>query len=129
VAPGGRRLGLEQAREWAGCHPGSDVARVAGVLEEVRVDVERGRDAGMPEDAAHLGDVESEVDYPMARERVPQIVEAKRRPAVVVEPGQMRGASKAAPADIAVTVRSAARGRKDPVVASRKPARLLASCE
>jgi hypothetical protein len=53
---GRRRRGLEQARERAGCHPSSDVRRVAGVLDEVRVDVERDRDAGMPEDAAHLGD-------------------------------------------------------------------------
>jgi hypothetical protein len=41
------------------------------------------RDAGMPEDAAHLGEVETEVDDQMARERVTQVVEAKRRPAVV----------------------------------------------
>ena len=87
---GRRRLGLEQARERAGGHPGSDVARVAGVLEEVGVDVEGDRDARMPEDAAHLGDVETEVDDQMARERVPQIMEAKRRPAVVVERGQLR---------------------------------------
>jgi hypothetical protein len=46
----------------AGGHAGLDVACVAGVLEEVRVDVERDRDAGVAEDAADLGWVEPEVD-------------------------------------------------------------------
>jgi hypothetical protein len=81
---GRRRLGLEQARERAGGHPGSDVARVAGVLEEVRVDVERDRDARVAEDAADPGYVEPEVDDQVAGEGVAQVVEAKRRPAVVV---------------------------------------------
>jgi hypothetical protein len=49
-------------RKRAGGHAGADVARVAGVLEEVRVDVERDRDARVPEDAAELGRVEPEID-------------------------------------------------------------------
>jgi len=49
---GGGCGGLEQPGEWAGGHAGSDVLRVAGVLEQVRVDVERDRDARVAEDAA-----------------------------------------------------------------------------
>jgi hypothetical protein len=58
--------------------------RVAGVVEQVRVDVERDRDAGVAEDAADLGWVEPGVDDQVAGEGVAQVVEAKRRPAVVV---------------------------------------------
>jgi hypothetical protein len=58
--------------------------RVAGVLEQVGVDVEGDRDARVAEHAAGLGWVEPEVDDQVAGERVPQVVEAKRRPAVVV---------------------------------------------
>jgi hypothetical protein len=76
--------GLEQAGEGAGGHAGADVARVAGVIEEVRVDVERDRDARVAEDAADLRWVEPEVDDQVAGEGVAQVVEAKRRPAVVV---------------------------------------------
>jgi hypothetical protein len=76
--------GLEQAGEWAGGHAGPDVFGVAGVVEEVRVDVERDRDAGVAEHAADLGWVEPEVDDQVAGEGVAQVVEAKRRPAVVV---------------------------------------------
>jgi hypothetical protein len=61
---------LEQAGERAGRHAGSDVLRVAGVLEEVRVDVERDRDASVAEDAADLGRVEPEVDDQVACEGV-----------------------------------------------------------
>jgi hypothetical protein len=57
---------------------------VAGVLEQVCVDVERDRDARVAEHAADLGYVEPEVDDQVAGERVPEVVETKRRPAVVV---------------------------------------------
>jgi hypothetical protein len=67
---GGGSRGLEQAGEWAGGHAGSDVLRVAGVLEQVCVDVERDGDAGVPEDAADLGRVEPEVDDQVAGEGV-----------------------------------------------------------
>src|SRR5829696_6884229 len=60
------RGGFEQAGERAGGHAGADVVRMAGVLEQVRVDVERDRDARVPEDAADLGRVESEVDDQVA---------------------------------------------------------------
>jgi hypothetical protein len=75
---------------WRPCGPGC--ARVAGVLEEVRVDVERDRDARVAEHAADLGWVEPEVDDEVAGEGVAQVVEAKRRPAVVVQPGKLGGA-------------------------------------
>jgi len=42
---GGGCGGLEQAGEWAGGHAGADVVRVAGVLEQVCVDVERAASA------------------------------------------------------------------------------------
>ena len=54
------RPAFEQVGEWAGGHAGADVLRVAGVLEEVRVYVERDRDARVAEHAADLGHVESE---------------------------------------------------------------------
>jgi hypothetical protein len=79
VAPGAGG-GLEQAGKWAGGHAGSDVVRVAGVLEQVRVDVERDSDARVAEDAADLGYVEPEVDDQVAGEGVAQVVEAKRWP-------------------------------------------------
>jgi hypothetical protein len=41
---------------------------VAGVVEEVRVDVERGGDAGVAEDAADLCDIEPEIDDQVAGE-------------------------------------------------------------
>src|SRR5829696_6903821 len=83
--------GLERPGEWAGGHAGADIVRVAGVLEDVRVDVERDRDAGVPEHAADLGWVEPEVDDQVTREGMAQVVEAKRRPAVVVQPGKLGG--------------------------------------
>jgi hypothetical protein len=43
---------------------------VAGVVEEVGIDIERDRDARVSEDAAHLRDVESEVEDEMAGEGV-----------------------------------------------------------
>jgi hypothetical protein len=88
---GGGCGGFEQAGEWAGGHAGSDVLRVAGVLEQVRVGVERDGDARMAEDAADLGRVEPEVDDQVAGEGVAQVVEAKRRPAVSVQPGELGG--------------------------------------
>jgi hypothetical protein len=98
---GGGCGGLEQAGEWAGGDAGADVARVAGVLEQVGVDVEPDRDAGAAEDAADLGGVEPEVDDQVAGEGVAQVVEAQRRPAVLVQAGELCGASGRAAADVA----------------------------
>jgi hypothetical protein len=100
---------------------------VAGVLEQVRVDVEPDRDARVAEDPAYLGHVEPEVDDQVAGERVAQVVEAKRRPAVVVQPGELGGASEAAAADVAVALGGAAGGREHPVRVAREPA-LLPVC-
>jgi hypothetical protein len=72
---GGGCRGLEQGGERAGGRAGSDVARVAGVLKEVCVDVERDRDARVAEDAADLGDVEPEVDDQVARDARPVTAE------------------------------------------------------
>ena len=91
---GGGCGGFEQVGEWAGGHAGADVARVAGVLEQVRVDVERDRDARVAEDPADLGRVEPEVDDQVAGEGVAQVVEAERRPAVVVQPCELCGPSE-----------------------------------
>jgi hypothetical protein len=52
---------------------------VAGVVEQVGVDVERDRDPRVAEDGADLGDIQTEVDDQVAGEGVAQIV--KRRPA------------------------------------------------
>jgi hypothetical protein len=99
----GRGCGwLEQLGEWAGGHAGPDVACVAGVLEEVCVDVERDCDAGVAEYVADLGHVESNVDDQVAGEGVAQIVEAKSRPAVVVQPGALGGAPEDTAADVAM---------------------------
>jgi hypothetical protein len=76
------------------------------------------------EDAADLGYVESEVDDQVAGEGVAQVVEAKWRPAVVVEPGELCGAPERAPADIAMAVGRPAGGRGHPVRAAREPAPL-----
>src|SRR5829696_8855763 len=83
---GGGCGGLEQVGVWAGGHAGAAVACVTGVLEQVGVAVEGDRDAGVAEHAADLGWVEPEVDDQVAREGVAQVVEAKRRPAVVFSP-------------------------------------------
>jgi hypothetical protein len=50
---------------------------VAGVVKEVRADIERDRDARVAEDPADLGDVEAEVDDQMAGEGVAQVMEAQ----------------------------------------------------
>lgn len=47
---------------------------MAGVVEEVGIDVERDRNSGVAEDAADLGNVEAEVDDQVAGEGVAQIV-------------------------------------------------------
>jgi hypothetical protein len=124
VAAGAGCDGLEQAGERAGGHAGPDVACVAGALKEVRVDIECDRDARVAEDAADLGYVEPEVDDQVGGEDVAQVVEAKRRPHVVVQPGKLGGARQDAPADVAVAVGSATGGREHPVLASREPAAL-----
>jgi hypothetical protein len=58
--------GFEKPGERACGHERADLGGVAGVVEEVRVDVERGGDAGVAQDAADLGDVEPEVDDQVA---------------------------------------------------------------
>ncbi len=83
---------VEQLGEGACCHAGADVSGVPGVVEEVGVYVECDGDPCVAEDAADLRDVEPEVDDQVAGERVAQVVEAQRRPAVLVEPGGAGGA-------------------------------------
>lgn len=51
---------------------------MAGVLEEMRVDVERDRDAGVAEHAADLGYVEPEVDDVLGATIAPSAVTAAR---------------------------------------------------
>jgi hypothetical protein len=62
-------------------HGGADLGGVARPLEQVRVDVEGDRRAGVAEDAADLADVEPQVDDEVAGEGVAEVVEAKRRSA------------------------------------------------
>jgi hypothetical protein len=62
-----RRRGLEQASERARGHECADLPAVAGVVDEMDLDVERDRDARVSEDAAHLRDVESELEAGAAR--------------------------------------------------------------
>jgi hypothetical protein len=69
-----------------------DLSRVAGVVEEVGVDVERDRHARVAEDAADLRDIEPEIDDQVASERVAKVMEAQRRPVAVAQPGDARGA-------------------------------------
>jgi hypothetical protein len=78
LARGGVREDLGEA---AGGHGRADVGGVARPLEQVGVDAERDRRAGVAEDAADLADVEAQVDDQVAGEDVAQVVEAKRRPA------------------------------------------------
>jgi hypothetical protein len=54
----------------------------------------------------------------VTREGVPQVVEAKRRPAIVIQPGELGGAPERAAADVAVAVGGAAARREHPVVAT-----------
>lgn len=56
------RSGVEEFSEWACGQAGSEFAAVAGVFEEVDVDVERDRGACVSEDAADLRDIEGEVE-------------------------------------------------------------------
>jgi hypothetical protein len=63
------RLG-EQVGEVALRKLGPDIGAVAGLLEEVRVRVERHARAGVAEDAADLDDVEADVDDQVAGEGV-----------------------------------------------------------
>jgi hypothetical protein len=87
---------------------------VAGLVEEVGVDVERDRDARVAEDAADLDDVEAQVEDQVAGERVPQVVEAKRWPPAAVEPRALCRTLKRAPLNVAMPERGAATGREDP---------------
>lgn len=56
------RVRLERAGELAPTHAGADFGRVASVIKEVGVDVERGGWACEAEDAADLNDIEAKVD-------------------------------------------------------------------
>ena len=76
---------FEQIGEGATGHLRPHVEGVARLVEHVGVDVERGRDPGVAEDAADLGDIEAQVDDQVAGEGVAQVVEAKPRPAIVGE--------------------------------------------
>jgi hypothetical protein len=50
----GRGGFCEDAIEAAACHRGADVGAVAGLLEQVRLDVECDRRAGVAKDSAYL---------------------------------------------------------------------------
>lgn len=90
-------------------------ASVVGAVEQVRVDVQRDRGAGVAENAAELRDVEPEIDDQVAGKRVAEVVIAQSRTAAVVDPGDSRGALQAATGDIAVAVRRAVGGHEHPV--------------
>jgi hypothetical protein len=102
---------------------------MAGIIEEVRVDVERDRDAGVAEDAADLSDIEAEVDDQVAGKGVAQIVEAERRPLVVVEAGLIGRPLQHPPRHVALAQRGAARGREDPAARAWEACRLTVGCE
>lgn len=70
----------EQLSEGASREEASHLAGMADLVEEVGVDVERGADPRMTEDAAHLGHVQPQINDQVARECVPEIVEAQPRP-------------------------------------------------
>jgi hypothetical protein len=65
---------------------------VPGLLEEVRVGVESHARARVTEDAAHLDDVEPDIDDQVAGEGVTEIVEAQV--AVAIETGVPGGAAE-----------------------------------
>jgi hypothetical protein len=56
----------EDLGEAAAGHRGPNFDSMAGLLEEVRVDVQGDRRAGVAEDAADLANVETQVDDQMA---------------------------------------------------------------
>jgi hypothetical protein len=99
----------EDLGEAASGHRGPNFDSMAGLLEEVRVDVEGDRRAGV-EDAADLANVETQVDDQMAGEGMAQVVEAKPRPAVAVETGASGGAREGGADDVPLCERRAQPG-------------------
>jgi hypothetical protein len=75
------------------------------LLEEVRVGVESHARARVTEDAAHLDDVEPDIDDQVAGEGVTEIVEAQV--AVAIETGVPGGAAEGAFGDVVVQERRA----------------------
>jgi hypothetical protein len=94
---------------------------VARVVEQVRVDVQRDRGAGVAKDPTDLRYVQTQIQDQVAREGVAEIVEAQRRPSVILVPGASRGALQRALGDVAMPVRCAVRGREHPIGLCREP--------
>ena len=88
---------------------------MTGVIKEMGVGVEGDRDSGVAEDATDLGDVEPEVDDQVAGEGLAQVVEAQRRPAIVIQLSRIGGAGEYALGDVAVAVRGTVASSEDPV--------------
>jgi hypothetical protein len=88
-------------------------------LEQVCVGVEGHAGAGVAEDGADLGDVESDVDDQVAGEGVAQVVEAQA-PIVAIEIRVDGGAAQDALGDVVVQERCAVRGREDVIGAAGK---------
>jgi hypothetical protein len=95
-------------------HAGADVGGVAGLVEEVGVDVEGRAGAGVAEDAADLLDVELQVDDQVAGEGVAQVVESQAA-ALTVESGDAGGAGERASLYVALAERRAVARPADPV--------------
>jgi len=64
-------------------------------VEQVRVDIERDARSRVPEDPAHLSDVEPQVDDQVAREGVPQVVNPEPRQLLRLSPA--RSAARPSP--------------------------------
>ena len=102
---------------------------MAGVVEEMRVDVEGDRDSGVAHDPADLGDVEAEVDNQVAGEGVAEVVEAQWWPVVSVQVGHVGRPLEHALGDVALALRGATGGREDPVCGCHKGRSLLVGSE
>jgi hypothetical protein len=106
---------IEQASELARCYPLADLAAMAGVVEEMRVDVEGDRNPGVTHNPADLGDIETEVDNQVAGKGVAEVVEAQRWPVVSVQVSCLGRPLEHPLGDVALSLWGAARGREDPV--------------
>lgn len=102
---------------------------MAGIVEEMGVNVEGDRDPGVAEDATDLGDVEAEVDDQVTGEGMTQVVEAQRRPSVSVQLRGIGSATQHPLRDVAVALRGSASGGEDPVVWRGKGCVLLVDGE
>jgi hypothetical protein len=90
----------KQFRELAAGDLRSQLGAVVGFGEQVSVGVEGDARARVADDAADLRDVEPQVDDQVAGERVPQVVEAQPRLALLVEPRAARAHPRSSSARI-----------------------------